>query len=37
MVVHAKGFIDQTKVVEAKSGIADTTLAFQLRPAEGKR
>jgi hypothetical protein len=37
MVVHAKGFVDQTKVVDAKSGIADTTLAFQLRPAGGKR
>ena len=35
MVVHAKGFEDQTKVVDAKSGIADTTLAFQLQPAAG--
>jgi len=35
MVVHAKGFVDQTKVVDAKSGIADTTLAFQLQPAAG--
>jgi hypothetical protein len=37
MVVHAKGFVDQTKVVDAKSGIADTTLGFQLQPAGGKR
>jgi hypothetical protein len=37
MVVHAKGFVDQTKVVDAKSGIADTTLAFQLQPAGGKK
>lgn len=37
MIVHAKGFVDQTKVVDAKSGIADTTLAFQLQPAGGKR
>jgi hypothetical protein len=37
MVVHAKGFVDQTKVVDAKSGIADTTLAFQLQPTGGKK
>lgn len=37
MVVHAKGFVDQTRVVDAKSGVADTTLAFQLQPAGGKK
>jgi hypothetical protein len=36
MVVHAKGFTDQTKVVDAK-GVADANnnLVFRLRPAAG--
>jgi hypothetical protein len=39
MVVHAKGFADQTKVVDAKSGTdAKDNLVFRMRPtAGGKR
>jgi hypothetical protein len=36
MVVHAKGFADQTKVVEAKSGTdANNNLVFRMQPAAG--
>ncbi len=35
MVVHAKGFADQTKVVDAKNGTADNNLVFRMQPAAG--
>lgn len=35
MVVHAKGFADQTKVVDAKNGRADNNLVFRMQPAAG--
>jgi len=36
MVAHAKGFTDQTKVVDAKSGPdANNNLVFRLQPAAG--
>ena len=36
MVVHAKGFADQTKVVDAKSGsAADNNLVFRMQPVAG--
>ena len=38
MVVHAKGFTDQTKVVDAKSGPdANNNLVFRLQPAAGEK
>lgn len=36
MVVHAKGFADQTKVVDAKNGTdANNNLVFRMQPAAG--
>jgi hypothetical protein len=35
MVVHAKGFADQTKVVDAKNGTNDNNLVFRMEPAAG--
>ncbi len=35
MVVHVKGFADQTKAVDAKNGTADNTLVFRMQPATG--
>ena len=36
MVVHAKGFVDQTKVVDAKNGTdANNNLVFRMQPATG--
>ena len=36
MVVHAKGFADQTKVVDAKNGSdANNNLVFRMQPAAG--
>jgi hypothetical protein len=36
MVVHAKGFADQTKVVDAKNGTdANHSLVFRMQPAAG--
>ena len=37
VVVHVKGFLDQTKTAEAKAGSTDQTLAFQMEPAGGKK
>lgn len=36
MVVHAKGFADQTRVIDAKSGgDANNNLVFRMQPATG--
>jgi len=35
MVVRAKGFADQTKVVDAKNGTADNNLVFRMQPVAG--
>jgi hypothetical protein len=35
MVVHAKGFADQTKIVDAKSTTADNNLVFRMQLAAG--
>jgi hypothetical protein len=38
MVVHAKGFAEQMKVVDAKNGTdANNNLVFRMQPAGGKR
>ena len=36
VVTHAKGFVDQSKTVEAKHG-SDQNLSFQIQPAQGKK
>jgi hypothetical protein len=35
MVVHAKGFADQAKIVDAKNTTADNNLVFRMQPAAG--
>jgi len=38
MLVHVKGFADQTRTVDAKNGGIEERIAFQMEPAaEGKR
>ena len=37
VVTHAKGFQDQSKTVDAKSGAAEQNLSFQMEPARGKK
>jgi hypothetical protein len=37
VVTHAKGFLDQSKTVDAKPGLTDQNLAFQMEPARGKK
>jgi len=35
MVVHAKGFADQTRIVDAKSGGNELRMVFRMEPAAG--
>jgi hypothetical protein len=35
MIVRAKGFADQSKTIDAKSGISDTNVAFRMEPLKG--
>ena len=35
MLVRAKGFAEQTKTVDAQSGISDASLVFRLEPTQG--
>jgi hypothetical protein len=37
MVVHVKGFADQTRDVDAKTGVSEARLVFRLEPGEGKK
>ena len=37
VLTHAKGFVDQTKTVNAKPGLTDETLAFKMEPAGGRK
>ena len=37
IVTHAKGFVDQSKTVDAKTGSADQSLSFQMEPAKDKK
>lgn len=38
MLVHAKGFLDQTKALDAKSGLSEARLVFRMEPEkEGKK
>lgn len=35
MVVRAKGFAEQTKTIDAQSGIGDTNVVFRMEPLKG--
>ena len=35
MVIVAKGYLDQSKVISAKSGISEDNVVFQMQPAAG--
>jgi hypothetical protein len=35
MLVHAKGFSDQTRTIDAKNGGNEETVVFRLEPAVG--
>lgn len=35
MVIHAKGFADQTRTVDAKSGENEESMVFRMQPAAG--
>lgn len=38
LVVHAKGFTDQTRMVDAKNGGDEERMVFRMEPvAEGKK
>jgi hypothetical protein len=34
LVVHAKGFTDQTRSMDAKSGVSEARLVFRMEPAK---
>ena len=35
MVIHARGFTEQTRAVEAKAGVNEESLVFRMQPATG--
>jgi hypothetical protein len=35
MVIHVKGFADQTRAIDAKAGLSETTLTFRMEPVAG--
>ena len=37
MVVHAKGFADQTRTLDAKTGVSEARIVFRMSPAEGEK
>lgn len=37
MIVHAKGFADQTKPVDAKNGLSEARLVFRMEPGTGEK
>ncbi|MHB8501226.1 MAG: carboxypeptidase-like regulatory domain-containing protein [Candidatus Acidiferrales bacterium] len=37
MVVHAKGFEDQTRELDAKTGVSEARLVFRMEPEGGKK
>jgi hypothetical protein len=37
IVTHAKGFLDQTKTIDAKPGSTEQNLSFQMESARGKK
>ena len=37
MVVHVKGFADQTRPVDAKTGVSEARIVFRMEPAVGEK
>jgi len=37
MVIRAKGFADQTKALDAKTGVSEARIVFRMEPAEGAK
>ena len=35
LVIHAKGFADQTRAIDAKAGLSETTVTFRMEPTAG--
>jgi len=35
VVIHAKGFADQTRAIDAKGGLSEDTVVFRMEPAAG--
>jgi hypothetical protein len=35
MVIHAKGFADQTRTIDAKTGLSESSVTFRMEPAAG--
>ena len=35
LVIHAKGFADQTRAISAKSGLSEDSVVFRMEPAPG--
>jgi len=35
MVIHAKGFADQTRTIDAKTGGNEESMVFRMQPAAG--
>jgi hypothetical protein len=35
LVIHAKGFADQARAIDAKAGLSETTVTFRMEPAAG--
>jgi Carboxypeptidase regulatory-like domain len=37
VVIHAKGFADQTRVLDAKTGVSEARIVFHMESAEGAK
>ena len=37
MVIHAKGFADQTRALDAKTGVSEARIVFRMEPAVGEK
>jgi hypothetical protein len=37
VVIHAKGFADQTRTLDAKTGISEARIVFHMEPAAGEK
>jgi hypothetical protein len=37
MVIHAKGFVDQTRALDAKTGVSEARIVFRMESAGGQK
>jgi hypothetical protein len=37
IVIHAKGFVDQTRALDAKTGVSEARIVFHMQSAEGAK